>query len=840
MGVAKNQKNTRSSKRVGAKKANEVEEANETDVETTKEYVQKRKAKTQDKDAVIHVTRSTRSSRSLESKREPFDDFDRLEPSESPVQTKKKIKLGEKPNEFIDIRNSGLKGKRGSRSTPTVYAAVKKTPIELSTERVEISKVDQELTEDESDTKITPKKISLRIKRSTRSASSKNNTTTEFPPVSPEGFETNKKPRTNIKSLILKSNSGRENSKTSHNVANTSSNHMLSNTLEQSTNDEDNSAVLSNKKFDKKLMTETLSSNSHRSIRGESVKLAKERENSTLQPIEKTGVDGKSETLVTAKTRVRAKTSSKSMTTIQIQLQRKSNLNSSVEVDDTIDTITSNLDSDRKGAVEGEVIINTKGSDSSLEGNGEPNTETNTGKEAAKKLSDSLMRIWNSIKSCRDARGRQISKLFQKLPDKEIYPDYYDEIHKPIALDNIKYKIKRYAYPTMDSFYQDLELMFENAKIYNAEESQIYEDAVQLKKLARKLTGIKIEEVKEVKVGSENYDQIDEIFYEGEKYHIGDYVEIINPLDETKPNIGHIFRLWKDANGQEGIHVCWYYRPEQTVHQVTRSFFENEVFKTTTFQDYPINQVLGKCFVLPLRELQRGKPKNFEGKTIYVCESRYNEVGKYYHKIKNWNTISPEKVRANKPEMEYYPRITVLNRVPSPLAVAPEGTDGFSSSKNKNPGKPPSETQNFENDSDLSINDAERIQSLSVDPKSPSSSRPNTSIPPGWLPPETGNQFAHDEEGKVIWFAAPPLDVTPFPKPKHSVEYLNYLANQGNKQKKRKFDMEQINSLNRESTKGQYDRTNINQLENNIQTIMIETLQGLTETYKQEANELTI
>ncbi|KAG0006736.1 hypothetical protein BGZ65_004414 [Modicella reniformis] len=39
------------------------------------------------------------------------------------------------------------------------------------------------------------------------------------------------------------------------------------------------------------------------------------------------------------------------------------------------------------------------------------------------------------------------------------------------------------------------------------------------------------------------------------------------------------------------------------------------------------------------------------------------------------------------------------------------------------------------------------------------------------LPPKTAELFARNDKG-VLWFAGPPLDIVPMPRPHHSVEYL--------------------------------------------------------------------
>jgi hypothetical protein len=36
---------------------------------------------------------------------------------------------------------------------------------------------------------------------------------------------------------------------------------------------------------------------------------------------------------------------------------------------------------------------------------------------------------------------RLLSRLFQELPDKKVYGDYYEIIKKPIALDNIQVRL---------------------------------------------------------------------------------------------------------------------------------------------------------------------------------------------------------------------------------------------------------------------------------------------------------------------------------------------------------------------------------------------------------------
>ena len=58
------------------------------------------------------------------------------------------------------------------------------------------------------------------------------------------------------------------------------------------------------------------------------------------------------------------------------------------------------------------------------------------------------------------------------------FPDYYEDIANPISLTQIKRKIKKKKYRSLNEMAADLNLMFENAKEYNADESKIFQVSV--------------------------------------------------------------------------------------------------------------------------------------------------------------------------------------------------------------------------------------------------------------------------------------------------------------------------------------------------------------------------
>lgn len=88
--------------------------------------------------------------------------------------------------------------------------------------------------------------------------------------------------------------------------------------------------------------------------------------------------------------------------------------------------------------------------------------------------------VLKGIRKYKNDTGQIMIHQFEKLPDKTTMPEYYHEIKEPIAIETIKRKQKRKKYQSVDHFMRDVDTMFNNAKTYNQDESQIYKDAVYL------------------------------------------------------------------------------------------------------------------------------------------------------------------------------------------------------------------------------------------------------------------------------------------------------------------------------------------------------------------------
>ncbi|XP_023181417.1 protein polybromo-1 isoform X2 [Xiphophorus maculatus] len=92
--------------------------------------------------------------------------------------------------------------------------------------------------------------------------------------------------------------------------------------------------------------------------------------------------------------------------------------------------------------------------------------------------------LLGSVTEAREAgTGRRLCDLFMVKPSKKDYPDYYKVILEPMDLRTIDYNIRSEKYMTEDAMVEDMKLMFRNARHYNEEGSQVYNDADILEKI---------------------------------------------------------------------------------------------------------------------------------------------------------------------------------------------------------------------------------------------------------------------------------------------------------------------------------------------------------------------
>ncbi|XP_038668501.1 protein polybromo-1 isoform X7 [Scyliorhinus canicula] len=109
-----------------------------------------------------------------------------------------------------------------------------------------------------------------------------------------------------------------------------------------------------------------------------------------------------------------------------------------------------------------------------------------SGKKTESQLKHRLKVLYNTIVESRDpTTGRRYCELFLVKPSKKDYPDYYKVILEPIDLKILEHNIRSEKYSSEEAFMDDLKLMFRNARHYNEEGSQVYNDANILEKILK-------------------------------------------------------------------------------------------------------------------------------------------------------------------------------------------------------------------------------------------------------------------------------------------------------------------------------------------------------------------
>ncbi|GAA6041769.1 hypothetical protein JCM8097_008324 [Rhodosporidiobolus ruineniae] len=310
--------------------------------------------------------------------------------------------------------------------------------------------------------------------------------------------------------------------------------------------------------------------------------------------------------------------------------------------------------------------------------------------------------IVRRLREYTDATGRVLAEPLNDLPDPLARPDYYQSVPNPVSLNSIEGKVKDGSYASTEEFDRELHHLFESNKLVTRPETPgpAYSDLLVLQRLYQELTkrrspleraanadstalilgstsgGVGEGDLKSratTRPTTKDKIFLDGINYKGDVLRTGDWVHIFNPDYPAKPVIAQIWKVYKRPDSpQRCVTVCWYYRPEETVHPVSRMFYENEVFKSGVFIDHNVEEVVGRCFVMFFTRYIRGRPQPpawTEGMPLYVCEYRYKDDVKSFKKIKSWNSCVPEEIRHHEYDYEPYPdgHVDTLPKVKSPF-----------------------------------------------------------------------------------------------------------------------------------------------------------------------------
>ncbi|XP_060077506.1 protein polybromo-1-like isoform X10 [Ylistrum balloti] len=295
--------------------------------------------------------------------------------------------------------------------------------------------------------------------------------------------------------------------------------------------------------------------------------------------------------------------------------------------------------------------------------------------------------LFISTYNFQDEEGRCYSDSFAELPERDPDEDLETskQKEKPLSFDQIKRNLDKGRYRRFDKFQEDMFEVFERARRLSRTDSQLYEDAVEMhlyfiktrdetcrngeilltpalsyteRHLQASLDAEKIEklpmeqqsmEEKRARQEAEEFNTpseggLDSFRYKEETFHVGDFVYIEPREKGQEPHIMCIEKLFVDQTDTQMLHGNWFYRPNETFHLATRKFLEKEVLKSDSYTSIPITQVLGKCYIMFVKDYFKYRPEGVADHDVYVCENRYVAKHKCFKKIKIWQSTKSDNV----------------------------------------------------------------------------------------------------------------------------------------------------------------------------------------------------
>lgn len=286
----------------------------------------------------------------------------------------------------------------------------------------------------------------------------------------------------------------------------------------------------------------------------------------------------------------------------------------------------------------------------------------------------SIMRGLKKIK----VGNKTIVSFWDKLPSQQEHPDYLRIVKDPISMLDIKSLIKQRYYKTVDAYVSDVFKLINNNRNYFVHDEFIKNNLNILETNISRLYQIEMSkpDVEYMSGQQTSRFPLSQVVFNNRTYKVGNWVLIANPNDSMRPTVGQIFRLWQQEDGEMCMNVCWYYRPEWTVHRVDRLFLDNEVVKTGQYRDHLVSEILGPCYVAYFTRWLKGDPGiPFEG-PLFVCEFRYNDRENTFAKIRTWKACLPDEVRHLEDPIKPLTSNRVLKKYPSPIKnlLAPGST----------------------------------------------------------------------------------------------------------------------------------------------------------------------
>ncbi|KAJ7074234.1 hypothetical protein C8F01DRAFT_1099728 [Mycena amicta] len=372
------------------------------------------------------------------------------------------------------------------------------------------------------------------------------------------------------------------------------------------------------------------------------------------------------------------------------------------------------------------------------------------------------LEIVQAIKSYKDAAGTKLSAtLDPQIPEEKLGVTF--------KLLDSRSRSKTF-YTSSRQFDIDLARLFENGRRYYLERGdhiagvggEDWANVVALQRVANELTSAQSPSLPlleplsyRIPLAAPGTNSVDSVVYKGFTIRPGDHVHLISGAADGdsqmgfgrgRPLVCRVTACWHDDTGEAGVTVRWYLRVDEVSHLISArrkrgGIFEGEVVQTEKKTHHHLVDVLERVACQHSSSASRGRPRApawYPGWPLYVCGFRYDAgIGRVRH-IKRAEWFSADGGGAEDKEV-----LDLFER-PVRFATWPK--------KNSYP-------------ADRSVVSAGGVAVTGIER----------------LPPETARHFERDPTtGEVLWFPGPPLHLARAPGPRHTLQYLEFLANRYN------------------------------------------------------------
>ncbi|KAJ1725127.1 hypothetical protein LPJ53_000690 [Coemansia erecta] len=244
-------------------------------------------------------------------------------------------------------------------------------------------------------------------------------------------------------------------------------------------------------------------------------------------------------------------------------------------------------------------------------------------------MAEAMKEIVSHILDFKDEDDSRLAEVFEDLPDREEYPEYYEVILHPMALNLVKLRISA-GYRSFDAFNFDMLWIFNNATFFNESDSQIYQDAVALEKEYKRVCrevikkhGIPFDTSYNDAVPPEGR-YVSRITAGENDMFVGDFIYI---KSGTEMRIAMITRLRVGGtyDNRKFIDGRWLLKPSEIPEMAGQAVYPHQLFVGPAFDTLGVRGISGKCFAMIPTVYSRVYPQGYAPQDIFVCESIYEK-----------------------------------------------------------------------------------------------------------------------------------------------------------------------------------------------------------------------